>query len=149
MPLVFLCLLVLSCLSLPIRALAQSSVQTGRYTAVATGPTDAQRDPLKAIITVELAADVTTVEEAVNRVLADTGYALTAAVSDETEVFGLLDRPLPAVQRTLGPITVLDALKTLAGPASRVFVDPVHRLVTIEFDPAAQSSWREPESEIR
>jgi type IV pili sensor histidine kinase/response regulator len=146
MPLTLICLLVLS---LPLLALAQSSVQTGRYTAVATGPTEAQRDPLKAVITVELAADVTTIGEAVKRVLADTGYALTAGVSDETEVFGLLGRPLPAVQRTLGPITVLDALKTLAGPASRVFVDPVNRLVTIEFDPAAQPSWREPEDETR
>lgn len=149
MPPMFFCLLVLSCLALPLLALAQSSIQTGRYTAVATGPTEAQRDPLKAIITVELAADVTTIGEAVKRVLADTGYALASEASDETEVFGLLDRSLPAVQRTLGPITVLDALKTLAGPASRVFVDPVNRLVTIEFDPAAQPAWREPESDSR
>lgn len=146
MPPMLSCLLALLSLSLSMLALAQSSVQTGRYTVVATGPTEAQRDPLKATITVQLAADVTTIGEAVKRVLADTGYALAGA-TDETDVFGLLERPLPAVQRTLGPITVLDALKTLAGPAARVFVDPVHRLVTIEFDPAADPLRREPEGE--
>lgn len=146
MPPMLSCLLALLSLSLSMLALAQSSVQTGRYTVVATGPTEAQRDPLKAIITVQLAADVTTIGEAVKRVIADTGYALAGA-TDESDVFGLLDRPLPAVQRTLGPITVLDALKTLAGPAARVFVDPVHRLVTIEFDPAADLLRREPEGE--
>jgi conjugative transfer region protein (TIGR03748 family) len=149
MPPLLSCLLVLSCFSLPMMTLAQSSVQTGRYTAVATGPTEAQREPLKAVVTVELSAEVTTIREAVQKVLADTGYALVDGVSHETEVFGLLERPLPAVQRVLGPITVLDALKTLAGPASRVVVDPVHRLVAIEIDPTARPPRHDREAETR
>ncbi len=40
--------------------------------------------------------------------------------------------PLPAVHRSLGPMTLRDALKTLAGPAFNLVQDPVHRLITFE-----------------
>ncbi|MGH8490231.1 MAG: FimV/HubP family polar landmark protein, partial [Gammaproteobacteria bacterium] len=45
----------------------------------------------------------------------------------------LLGWPLPAVHRTLGPMRLDEALKTLAGPAHYLVVDPVHRLVSFEL----------------
>ena len=151
MPSLLACLLALACLSFPGLGLTQSLVQTGRYTAVSTGPTVAQREPLQAVVTVTFPPDVTTIGGAVRALLADTGYALTDVLYWDPEVFQLHERPLPGVQRSLGPMTVFDALKTLAGPAFRVVVDPIHRLVSFEVDPTARTLHRDavPELEHR
>jgi type IV pili sensor histidine kinase/response regulator len=135
MPLLSACLTTFLCFSIPALAAAQPLVQTGRYTAVAAVPTDAQQEPLQAIVTVEFPESVTTVGDAVRHLLAGTGYALSDVLYWDVEVFGLFNRPLPDVQRTLGPLTVLAALKTLAGSPFRMVVDPVHRLIAFELDP--------------
>ena len=127
------------CVALPRFAEAAELVQTGRYTAVALGPTEAQREPLQAIVTVEFPEGVTTVGAAINHLLLGTGYALNDVLYWDPEVFGLFNHPLPDVQRTLGPITLLAALKTLAGPAFQLVIDPVHRLIAFELDPGARS----------
>ena len=142
MPTLPLCILLVSCFLLPTVGQAQSTVQTGRYTAAATGPTDAQREPLQAVVSIEFKRDVATIGAAVRTLLADTGYELADVLYWEPELFALHERLLPAVQRTLGPMTVLDALQTLAGPAFRVIVDPIHRLVLLEVDPSVRAEQR-------
>ena len=139
MPLLAICLVALLCFAMPRTGDSQALVQTGRYTAVAPVATEAQQEPLQAIVTVEFPESVTTLRAAVQHLLAGTGYALSDVLYWDVEVFGLFDRPLPEVQRTLGPITVLVALKTLAGPAFRVVIDPVHRLIGFELDPTARA----------
>lgn len=119
-------------------AMSQPLVQTGRYTAVAPVATPAQQEPLRAIVTVKLPETVTTIGAAVERVLSGTGYALHDMNGANPEEANLLSRPLPDVQRSLGPITLLDALEVLAGPAFRVQIDRVHRLIGFELDPDAQ-----------
>ena len=138
MPLLLSCLSALLCFSIPVIGVAQPLVQTGRYTAVASVPTIAQQEPLQAIVTVVFPESASTVGDAVRHLLAGTGYALSDVLYWEVEVFGLFERPLPEVQRTLGPLTVLAALKTLAGPPFRVVVDPVHRQIAFELDPNAR-----------
>jgi conjugative transfer region protein (TIGR03748 family) len=137
MRLVSLHLLVSLCLSLPVVSSAQEPVQTGRYTTVATWPTEAQKNPLSEIVIVRFPETVTTVGDAMRNVLSRTGYALRDATN--VEVVGLLGRPLPEIQRMLGPMAISVALETLAGPAFRMNIDAVHRLVEFELDPKGQT----------
>ena len=44
----------------------------------------------------------------------------------------LMVLPLPAVHRSIGPMSLKRALETLAGPAFLLIEDPVHRLVAFE-----------------
>lgn len=122
----------------PAFAMSQPLVQTGRYTAVAPVATPAQQEPLRAIVTAKFPETVTTIGAAVERVLSGTGYALHDVSGTNPDEVDLLSRPLPDVQRSLGPVTLLDALKVLAGPAFRVEIDRVHRLIGFELDPDAQ-----------
>ncbi|MNJ51132.1 hypothetical protein D3C77_464290 [compost metagenome] len=67
-----------------------------------------------------------TIGEALRHVLQRSGYALCA---DSAEVDRLFRRPLPAVQHQLGPISLLDALTIIGGPAWRLDINPVDRTV--------------------
>jgi type IV pili sensor histidine kinase/response regulator len=134
-------------LLVPSFACSQGLIQTGRYTAVYTMPTEAQQDPLRAIATVAFPARVETVGDAVRHVLAGTGYALIDVLHWDEEVFSLLEYSLPDVHRTLGPLTVLDGLSTLVGPAFRVSVDPVRRRVAFELDRSVHANADDQEGE--
>ena len=133
------CLLAALCVLLPVLGESHDLVQTGRYTAVGEVPTEAQIEPLHQILRVEFPEAVTTVGDAVQQVLSGTGYALNDVLYWDVEVLGLLERLLPDIQRTLGPISVLIALKTLVGPTFQLVVDPVHRLIGFELDPNART----------
>ena len=60
------------------------------------------------------------------------GYRLAATESTAPETLALFALPLAAVHRHLGPMTLREALETLAGPAFHLVQDPVHRLITFE-----------------
>lgn len=135
MPLKLLCLIAAFLALFPRLSPSQALVQTGRYTAVYAVPTEAQRDPLQAIVTVEFPDDIGTVGQAVNALLADTGYTLEDVLYWDVEVFELVEHAVPHVQRELGPLTVIDAIKTLVGPAFDVAVDPIHRQVAFKLGP--------------
>ena len=138
MPFLSLWLLAALFALLPPLSHAQALVQTGRYTAVLAVPTDAQRDPLQAIVTIDFPEDVQTIGQAVNLVLSDTGYKIRDVLYWDVEVFALVQHPLPLVQRKLGPLTVLDLLKTLVGRAFEVVIDPLDRRVGFEVDAQAR-----------
>ncbi len=114
---------------------SQTWVQTGRYSAVAAVPTPAQQAPLNAIIAVEFPEGVTTVGQAIQRLVNGTGYGLSDILYWDVEVLELFERPLPDVHRTLGPLSVLTALKVLMGPTFHLVIDPVHRLLGFELNP--------------
>ncbi len=131
--------LMLIGVGLSLAVIAQGLVQTGRYSAVAPWVTEAQREPLYEVLTLHFPDSVTTVGAAIHAALAGSGYVLTGAIGGEAEALGLLEWPLPDVQRKLGPLTRLAALQTLAGAAFRVSVDPVRRVVEFEFDPEVRA----------
>jgi type IV pili sensor histidine kinase/response regulator len=124
---------------LPVTSRAQELAQTGRYTTVATWPTEAQKYPLSEIVIVRFPETVMTVGDAMRNLLSRTGYGLSDSVYANVEVVGLFGRPLPEIQRALGPIAISLALETLAGPAFRMNIDPVHRLIEFELDPEGQA----------
>ncbi len=110
--------------------LQASDIQTGRYSMFSAAPTKAQAELLETTMTVQLPARIQTIGEAVRYLLQRGGYRLASIESTEPDTLALFALPLPAVHRQLGPMTLHDALETLAGPAFHLVQDPVHRLIT-------------------
>ncbi|MGH8538054.1 MAG: FimV/HubP family polar landmark protein [Gammaproteobacteria bacterium] len=108
-------------------------VRVGRYSALVPGPSPEQTDPFALPIHTEFSYSAQTVGHALKQVLARSGYRLASLDASCPSLPVLLDWPLPAVHRTLGPMRLDEALKTLAGPAHYLVVDPVHRLVSFEL----------------
>ncbi|MGH8614033.1 MAG: FimV/HubP family polar landmark protein [Gammaproteobacteria bacterium] len=108
-------------------------VRVGRYSAIVAGPSPEQADPFTLPVHTEFPFSVQTVGHALEQVLAPSGYRLASILASCPSLPALLAWPLPAVHRRLGPMRLDEALKTLAGPAHYLAVDPVHRLVSFEL----------------
>ena len=116
----------------------EQSVQIGRYSVVSATPTAAQDNILSVMVTVSMPAPIQTVGDAIHHLLTPSGYSLARFDAQGPEVIQLLSLPLPDVHRTLGPMTLQDALLTLASPAFRLYTDPVHRLIAYDLKPDYQ-----------
>lgn len=117
----------------PVRSKVQAApeapawVHQGRYTLASTRPTLDQRQPLLQMIEVHLPSALdSNVGQALRHVLQRSGYALCPDAPPQALLFS---RPLPAVHLHLGPMTLLDALSVLGGPAWELSVDPLNRSV--------------------
>jgi type IV pili sensor histidine kinase/response regulator len=112
--------------------LKASEVQVGRYSLLSSTPTAAQADLMATPVTIQFPERIQNVGEAVRYLLQRSGYRLANAEALEPKAMALLSLPLPAVHRSLGPLTLQQALQTLAGPTFRLVQDPVHRLIAVE-----------------
>jgi len=108
---------------------ARSLVRVGRYSTVTPKPTPDQADLLLAIIRVTMPAKVDTVGKTVRYLLRRSGFELAGRGTMQPEVVQMLDKKLPQVHRKLGPMTLEDALLVMVGPAFRLDVDHVHRVI--------------------
>ncbi len=106
--------------------------QVGRYSSLATTPTEAQTELLATTMTLRFPSRIQTVGEAARYLLQRSGYRLARVESIGPDTVALFALPLPAVHRSLGPMMLRDALEMLAGSAFHLVQDPVHRLVTFE-----------------
>jgi type IV pili sensor histidine kinase/response regulator len=101
-------------------------IRQGRYTLIELAPEAAQRHPMRQIVEVSIPPTLdTNVGDALRHVLQRSGYRLC----DERDAVVLYDLPLPAAHLRLGPMTLRNALLTLAGPAWELSVDEVFRRV--------------------
>ncbi|HHR3898122.1 TPA: TcpQ domain-containing protein [Salmonella enterica] len=102
--------------------------RSGRYTLVNVKSADAQREPLNQLIDITMPGQlVNTVGDGFRYLLFQSGYALCGRYG--ADFAELLNRPLPAVQRKIGPVRLSEALQVVAGPAWRMSVDEVNREV--------------------
>ncbi|EFS2650753.1 hypothetical protein HX362_003638 [Salmonella enterica] len=100
----------------------------GRYTLVSVKSADAQREPLNQLIDITIPVSlVSSVGDGFRYLLFQSGYSLCGRYG--ADFAELLNRPLPAVQRRLGPVRLSEALQVVAGPAWRMTVDEVKREV--------------------
>ncbi|MCG8277437.1 PilL N-terminal domain-containing protein [Stenotrophomonas sp. NLF4-10] len=107
-----------------------SVVRYGRYTLVELAPMAAQRDLLLQTIDVSMPEDArTTVGDGLRHVLKRSGYSLCQTAH---AVIGLYALPLPAAHLHLGPMTLRDALLTLAGPAWELHANDHTRQICFE-----------------
>ena len=114
------------------RNLQANDIQAGRYSLLAATPTQAQAELLATTMTVRFPERIQTVGEAVRYLLQRSGYRLAMAESIGPDTAALFALPLPAVHRSLGPMTLRAALETLAGSVFHLVQDPVHRLISFE-----------------
>lgn len=103
----------LSLLSLQLNA--ANITQVGRYASVKNQALAAQINPLKTVQQVHFPATVQTIGQAVEHWLAYSGFHLAAKDKQSPSLQLLLKKPLPQVDRTLGPLTISDGLTVLVG----------------------------------
>ncbi|ELG5397528.1 TcpQ domain-containing protein [Salmonella enterica] len=102
--------------------------RSGRYTLVSVKSADAQREPLNQLIDITMPGQlVNSVGDGFRYLLFQSGYSLCGHYG--ADFAELLKRPLPAVQRKIGPMRLSEALQVVAGPAWRMSVDEVNREV--------------------
>ncbi|WYX49659.1 PilL N-terminal domain-containing protein [Achromobacter xylosoxidans] len=106
-------------------------MRQGRYTLVELTPEADQRDLLSQVVetSIPLSAVQPTVGDALEHVLLRSGYRLCPHTG---EFAALLPLHLPAAHLHLGPMTLRDALGTLAGSAWRLAEDASRREVCFE-----------------
>ncbi|WP_245171974.1 MULTISPECIES: PilL N-terminal domain-containing protein [Burkholderia] len=89
-------------------------VRHGRYTLIELRPEASQRDLSLQVVDVAMPAHLSpTVGDGVQHLLQRTGYS-ACHTSESSMLYAF---PLPAAHLRLGPMTLRDALQTLAGPA--------------------------------
>ncbi|EII3723453.1 TcpQ domain-containing protein [Salmonella enterica] len=102
--------------------------RSGRYTLVSVKSADAQREPLNQLIDITMPGQlVNSVGDGFRYLLFQSGYSLCGRYG--ADFAELLKRPLPAVQRKIGPMRLSEALQVVAGPAWCMSVDEVNREV--------------------
>ena len=111
-------------------------IRLGRYTFIEPGAEAEQQDILSAVISETFPQHVTTVGQALEVLLKDSGYALAPDDVACPSLAAVKAWPLPEVHRTLGPIRLAEALTLLVGQETHsLVVDPLHRLVSFEAKP--------------
>lgn len=107
-----------------------AEIQVGRY-SVLTSTTQEQADP-STLMTIRFSEQIQTVGDAVRDLLERNDYRLITSESIEPETAPLFALPLPSADRSLGPLSLRQALQTLAGASFRVVLDPVTRVVIFD-----------------
>lgn len=108
-------------------------IKVGRYTLTKPVATPQQQDPLSVLIDVTFTKDIVTVGHALNHILTRSGYYLASGKVADPTLPILLNSSLPEIHRRLGPLSLRNGLKTLAGSAWVFVEDPVNRLVSFEL----------------
>lgn len=132
-------LAILASLSFALQPAYADEIQAGRYSVISLLPTSAQRDPLSSVVDTTLSDAVTSIGEALEILLAGSGYRLSAPNTAPAIRETLLALPLPGAHRKLGPLPLREALQVLAGPAFVLVEDPIHRLVS--FEPCSPTAF--------
>ena len=102
---------------------------------------DYQVDPLKGIVSIVFEPGVQTVRDATLAILGPIGYELLESDPNVSPLLaGLLESPLPIMQREVNALRAEEALRMLAGTGFIVVVDPVHRRVTYDPRPVFRSA---------
>ncbi|MGI9304736.1 MAG: hypothetical protein ACR2RB_18830 [Gammaproteobacteria bacterium] len=122
-------LLLLACLAHEAMAYPPS-LRVARYSSVEVLADPSTVNLLQAIVVGDFPEHVQTVGDAVEFVLAGSGYRHIAYASDT--VPALMTLPLPANHRSLGAMPLSRLLRILAGPAYTVIIDRAHRLIALE-----------------
>ena len=107
-----------------------------RYQTVQEKPTTAQVHLLSQAIQMRFPQNIQTIGAAMNYVLHYSGYRLVPTVQMNRDFSNTFAMPLPAVDRDFGPMSLRDALVTLAGPAFYLVEDQLHRTVNFKVKPA-------------
>jgi FimV-like protein len=114
-------------------ALPDDLQRVGRYSTRGSIMTPVPTDPMTTAIEVEFPPIIQTLHQALQHLLASSGYRLASTDASCPTFPSLLAWPLPAMHRRFRAERLDSVLQTLAGPAHVLVLDPVHRLVSFEL----------------
>ena len=100
-----------------------------RYTNISTGYSAQRTNPLNTVVSVKYPPSIQTVGQAIFYSLEESGYSLSEEEHLTDEAKTLLSLPLPRSHRQFKYLSVEAILKTLAGEAYSLLVDPVTRKI--------------------
>ena len=119
--------------------LADNNVtQIGRYLTITNKPKFSQTNLLSQSIHVRFTQNIQTIGDAMNYLLRFSGYTLIPETQMSLALKITLSKPLPIIDRELGPVTLCDGLTTLSGPAFYLTQDPINRTINFELKPEYQ-----------
>lgn len=121
-----------------------SEMQVGRYLTAKAVPQKTQQDLLSQAIQVRFPQNIQTIGDAMNYLLHFSGYSLVADTKQTAALKITLSKPLPAIDRHFGPMTLKEALLTLAGPAFLLTQDPLNRQINFQLKPQFNRFISEP-----
>jgi len=107
--------------------------QIGRYTSVSNTASYAQQNLLATEIKLRFPEQVKTLKQAFEQLLENSGYRLSQNKLDP-DITVLYEQSLPGVHRWVGPVTLREALQTIAGSSWKLDVNPVDRTVAFILD---------------
>lgn len=112
---------------------AEDIVQVGRYGQLDLN--DRVEEPiLEQMIYLTFPAKVVTIGDALNYMLAESGYSMASFEASDPQLPILMDLSLPGVHRKLQPMRLIEGLKTLASDSWILVVDPFSRLISFELN---------------
>lgn len=113
---------------------AVNTLQISRYSTVAVTPSDAQINPLETIVEIHFPQKTKTINQAITLLLNNTGFSLAPFKKLSPEMITTLKKPLPIVDRNLGPITIHQALEVLMGTdVFQLDVDALNREINFKL----------------
>lgn len=116
--------------------IANSNVTpVGRYLSTSNKPKQAQLDLLSQSIQMRFPQTVKTVGDAMRYILFYSGYSLIPEEKMSVALKTIMSKPLPAIDREIGPVSLKDALKVLAGPAFYIKQDVISRTINFGLKP--------------
>lgn len=116
-----------------------NSIPTGRYLSVADQALPEQQHLLQQQIQVHFPTSIKTINQAMNFLLKFSGYQLATIKEMPVSAQIMLKQPLPEVDRNFGPMTLQEALTTLAGDSFYLLVDPINRKLVFQIKPQYQA----------
>lgn len=111
---------------------ASGLTHIGRYSVMASAPTEGQVDLLGSKVAITVPNDIDTVGAALHWLLQDSGYRLAQKSVMTADVRAMLDLPFPAAHRHFDPMPLKTVLALVVGPSFQLVQDPVHRLLAFE-----------------
>ena len=115
---------------------AQDVTQIGRYATVSNKPLQSQINPLLAIQQVHFNTKIHTVGDALHHWLSLSGYELVGEKEQPEALKVVLNKPLPQVDRDLGPLSIQEGLEVLVGQGIfKLVVDSLNRQVNFKLAP--------------
>lgn len=136
-------LLLLTCLVSP--TVAADSVVTGRYTSLAELPEQHQLDPFSDKVSVRFPNSISSIERALQAIVAPTGYNVTEYIPDAVK--GVLSRRLPMSQRSFNHLSRRSIIQTLLPDSVVMVTDPHNRLIGFDIHPNYSQYANLPKSE--
>jgi conjugative transfer region protein (TIGR03748 family) len=111
----------------------ENVTQIGRYSTISNKPKSSQINLLSQTIQIRFTRNIQTIGDAINYLLTFSGYSLIEKDQMSQALIITLNKPLPLIDRELGPISLKDGLITLIGPAFYLTDDPINRTVNFNL----------------